>query len=782
MEPLSPDAPAATGSREKPRPDPQAPAHTGHERPKRHSRSVCLSLEALFASLASLVCVAWVLQLWRADLTLPLRYAPVDDTKFYLALVKGIAENGWYLSNPHLGAPFGQQLSDYPQGADNLNLGLVRTLTLFTSNAALIVNLFFLLTFALVSFIAHLVLRSQGLSAAAAGVASVLYSLLAYHFFRGESHLLLSAYYAVPLAAYLFLGLLGDKRLFARRVGTHRRWLAWASRRSLATVAICVLIGSENLYYAAFAAALIALAAIVMGVLRRWRAVLTGLGIVLLVSASVAANLAPSLIYRAGHGTNSALERSAAFTEQSDEAFSLRLSNLILPVPESRIAPLRRIAAKYDRVIAPGYCESCYASLGTVGTVGLLWLILTALAALAGAGVVGLGSRRLVRHASLGVILAIAIGTIGGLASLIEVFVTPDIRAWNRISVFIAFLSLLAVGLLLDALRGALAPKRWGAPLAAVACAAVLVFGVYDQTSVSFVPAYSATAREWNSDAKFVQEIEARLPQRASVFQLPYVPFPEGYPETPVGDQIATYSTKYESLRGYLHSSTLRWSYGATKGRAGDWSSQLTGQPLSYVVAAAAAAGFDGLWVDPAGFEPAKATQIRAALRSLLGQAALLSPRADLWFFDLRPYLERLRQTNPPSLLSLLRERTLRPLSMACRAGGLELVNPSKSPRAAALTVHIARAGHRYDATHSAAPAGQAEDYPATASVAVTRRLNLPAGRSFTGVRQPGSSVSGQVLYATLTDEALSGFARDGGAAADTLVPGLSGPPCAGAQ
>ena len=106
---------------------------------------------------------------WRADLTVPLRYAPVDDTKFYLMLVKGIVEHGWYLSNSHLGAPFGQQLSDYPQGADNLNLALVRCLALFTSNPALIVNLFFLLTFALVSFVAHLVLRSLGLSAIAAG-------------------------------------------------------------------------------------------------------------------------------------------------------------------------------------------------------------------------------------------------------------------------------------------------------------------------------------------------------------------------------------------------------------------------------------------------------------------------------------------------------------------------------------------------------------------------------------------------------------------------------------
>ena len=346
------------------------------------------------------------------------------------------------------------------------------------------------------------------------------------------------------------------------------------------------------------------------------------LAIVLLISASVAANLAPSLIYRAEHGSNTALERSAAFTEQSDEAFSLRPANLVLPAPESRIAPLRDIAKKYDQAIAPATASPAMRASAQSARSAFCGWSLAALAALAGAGAVWLGARRLVRHASLGVILAVAVGTVGGLASLIEVFVTPDIRAWNRISVFIAFLSLLAVGLLLDMLRGALSRRRRGALLGGVASAAVLLFGVYDQTSASFVPSYAATAREWSSDAKFVQEIEATLPRGASVFQLPYVPFPEGYPETPVGDQVATYSTKYESLRGYLHSSTLRWSYGAMKGRAADWSAQLAGQPLSYVVAAAAAAGFDGLWVDPAGFEPARRRSCGRRCRACSADAA----------------------------------------------------------------------------------------------------------------------------------------------------------------
>src|SRR5271154_147533 len=134
-----------------------------------------LVLEALLAAGLSVLFAVWVLRLWRGDLGVPLRYTPVDDTKFYLMLVKGIVDHGSYASNPSLGAPFGQQLIDYPQGADSLNLLLIRLLALVSSNPALIINLFFLATFALTGFTAHLVLRALGGRGPLAGVAAGLF-------------------------------------------------------------------------------------------------------------------------------------------------------------------------------------------------------------------------------------------------------------------------------------------------------------------------------------------------------------------------------------------------------------------------------------------------------------------------------------------------------------------------------------------------------------------------------------------------------------------------------
>ncbi len=750
---------------------------SGRRRARLRAARGGVAVEALLVGASSVLIAAAALHLWRADLGVPFRYAPVDDAKFYLMLVKGIVEHGWYATNSTLGAPFGQRLSDYPQGADNLSLVLVRALAVVSSDPATIVNVFFLLTFALAGLASHAVLRSLDVSARPAAIASILFALLPYHFFRGESHLLLSAYYAVPLSAYLFLAVLGGRSLFSPQRSGRMRWV---SRRSATTLALCMAIGSASLYYATFAVVLLAGAVLVSLLAGRRRGALRGTVALLLVGLSVAANLAPSLIYRSAHGGNRALERSAAFTESSQEAFPLRLADLILPPPDSRIPALRSLTRRYDTTIAPGYCEACHASLGAVGTVGFGWLVLGALSVLA--GVAGwFARRRLLRDASIGVLIAVAVGSIGGVSSLIEVFVTPDIRAWNRISVFIAFFSLVASATLIERVLAMLPAGRRGAALGALACAAILAVGVFDQTSDTFIPAYSGEARQWRSDQGFVEAIERRLPRDAAIFQLPYVPFPEGYPETPVGDQVATYATKYEALRGYLHSTTLRFSYGAVKGRPEDWPAQLAEHPLDYVLAAAAAAGFDGLWFDPAGFEPSKALQLRGALRQLLGVGPLSSAAGDLQFYDMRPYLARLRRSHTSQQLDLLKTRTLRPLSASCDAGGLSLENPSASATPATLTLRLAHSGTPPQTARALPPDGQAGDVAASATETITRRITLAPGASAIALADlaPRDAAHAIVLDVALTDEALKRFQTARVGAPGAVLAGLTGPPCA---
>ncbi len=85
-------------------------------------------VEGPAVALIALASAAWVLQLWRANMATPFHYTPLDDTKFYLMLIRSVIRFGWVNAGSSLGAPFGQQLADFPQGGDNLNILMIRGL------------------------------------------------------------------------------------------------------------------------------------------------------------------------------------------------------------------------------------------------------------------------------------------------------------------------------------------------------------------------------------------------------------------------------------------------------------------------------------------------------------------------------------------------------------------------------------------------------------------------------------------------------------------------------
>src|SRR2546423_2328011 len=258
---------------------------------------------ALGAALVSLVVLAWVMRLWRGDLSIPLVYE--FDGLWHGELVKSIVDHGWYQVNNNLGAPFGQRLYDVPQSADNLQLLIIRAISEFASGYGTVINLYYLLSFPLIVVSAFYVLRRLGVSPAVAGCCSVLFALAPYHFLRRELHLFLSGYYAVPLGAYLFLTVLAGEALFARRAGSARGVLAFASRRTLITLAICAVIGSASIYYAGFTLILVAAAvalALIAG--RDRKRALGGVLACAAIVAMLAVDLAPPVVYRRPHRAN----------------------------------------------------------------------------------------------------------------------------------------------------------------------------------------------------------------------------------------------------------------------------------------------------------------------------------------------------------------------------------------------------------------------------------------------------------------------------------------------
>ncbi len=563
----------------------------------------------------SLGILTWVLQLWKANLRIPFAYD--GDALFYSMIIKAIVQKGWYLQNDYLGMPGGQYLYDYPM-ADSLHFFIVKILSWFTRDYALLLNCYYILTFPLTALIALAVLRQFKVTYGHGIIASLLYAFVPYHFYRGEFHFCLAAYYLTPLAILLAIWIQsGEQVLVWRNPESTRFGMAIKDRKSILAVVICILISSAGVYYAFFACFLLIVAGLAGYANRKdLRPALTAAAMVLIISLGVAANVVPTIRYEMAHGKNREAAHRYAW---ESERFGLKVMHLILPIEGHRARFLAKLRNKYNQDL-PEVNESALTSLGAIGAIGFLALLAWFLF---GERITPSGS--LLRHLGLLNLSALLLGTVGGLGSMFAFFISPNIRCYNRISIYIAFLSLAAVAILLDRLLQ-YRRKTIGTRLMHVcALTVLLLLGVLDQTNAQWVPNYADLCKQYRIDDKFIREIEALLPAKSMILQLPYFPFPEHEPVQKLQD--------YQLLRPYLHSTSLRWSYAAMKGRESDlWQREVARKPVDEMVTNASLVGFTGICIDRLGYADG-GTELERQLLELLKTQPLVSDDQRLVFF-----------------------------------------------------------------------------------------------------------------------------------------------------
>jgi hypothetical protein len=593
--------------------------------------------------------LAWALELWRADLRVPLvTSAPSSrwDTDELLAAVKGMLESGWWLRNPYLAAPFGMQLYDFPHPM-NLDMFVMKLMSLFSSNYAVVTNLYFLLTFPLIVISSIFALRLFGVSYASALVASILFAFMPYHFMRGEGHLFLSAYYLIPLVAMVVLWVWFDRLRPSREPEEQGR--PGPGRRFRCAILVAILVGCGEIYYAFFACFLLCVAAVAAALrIRSWKVAGPAMMLIAITVLSLAANGAPCIAYEWTHGWNS---RGVVRFPQEAEVYGLKITEMLLPVTGHRLRYLAALKDRYLRLTQtpflarmepiygrPGHPfanEADDASLGIVAGAGFLFLVGYLMWASKA------GDEDLLRPLAVLTIAAVLLGTVGGFGSLFAFVATPVFRGFDRISIFIAFFCLFAVALLLDRLRRTLERFRFAEALWYTGLAVVLCVGIFDQTTPEFVPQYKHLADEYLGDAEFVTQIEVSVPPESMIFQLPYAPMPE---QGPINKMRG-----WDLFKGYLHSEKLRWSYGVMTGRPeATWAKQFEGESLDQVVKTLAFAGFEGIYIDRYGYSDG-ASGIESSLESVLRESPIVSSNGRLSFFTLTEFVKSLKSEYSPA-------------------------------------------------------------------------------------------------------------------------------------
>lgn len=537
-------------------------------------------LEAAIVALGNLLAILIYGGFAPADLQVPLSYD--GDALQHQMWIKSIIEEGWLFHNARLGAPFAAVHLDYPI-PDLGTLLAIKAMGFVSSDPIVVFNLLFLSSFFLVPLSAHFVARLLGLPGPISAVVATAFNLLPFHFIR-IGHLFYTLYFTIPVFVFLSLRLLS---------GAHARQAGTLATRLLIVAAAAAF----GVYNAAFGFALLVFVGLYV-----WRTDTKARFEAFLLAGAIVASLAicllPYAVHRITHGPNAEATKRLA---SDSELYGTRLTLLMLPPPEHRVRAFARVGQQFHE---RGHLinENRASWLGTAGAAGLVLSIL---------GVLGLIFRRptttTLLDASRANLYMFLIGTMGGLGALFNHVVWTQLRAYNRISPFIAFLSLVLLAMAVVCRWKSLSinsPRAWvvGISLSLLVAADLVAEpGVLKRMS----DAYRA---RYERHAEFARHLVDALPANAMVFQLPHQRFPEAPPVNRVGS--------YDGVYPYLHTSGLRFSFGAMRATPeANWQDEIALKPPQALAAALADYGFSAILIDRKGYADGGGA-IKEALRS----------------------------------------------------------------------------------------------------------------------------------------------------------------------
>lgn len=518
----------------------------------------------------------------------------------------------------------------------SLDSQIIWALSLVSHDPVVLANLFYYLSFPLVTLSFLFVARHWGVSYGSALAFGLCYSFLYNHFFRNINHLNLSCYALVPLYVCILLWLTQKRPLFfARYMG--RKGVQFFSFKPLCTVIVLLLLAPIDYYYLYFFVLLLPFT-----VLIRLRKGLTMghvgsfLIVFLLAAASMYKYVVPDMVYKiiepqkyAQIKDNKSLVQGSQYISGygNAEEYALKMSQLLLPVDSHRCNVLAEIKKGYNQHHQTN--ENTSASLGFLASIAFVWLI--------GLIFCARNPYSKASHLALLNLACLVVATVGGVGALIPVGVKAmgidsallDVRSYNRISMFIACLAFLLLCLGWDHLLYRLKKSRWlPRTFKTLSCLvlslALAMVSIWDQT-----PAWDFSkwdlpfeASAFQQDKAFVRLLEQEV-EKGAIFQLPATV--HHTPPFDTSPEDAFYYT--DMYTGYIFSRQLQWSFGADiDSPQFRWYLQTSRLPVSEMLQELGALGFKGILIDTAGYtadENERIRQLKGTLNSEMVRGGL---------------------------------------------------------------------------------------------------------------------------------------------------------------
>jgi phosphoglycerol transferase len=465
---------------------------------------------------------------------------------------------------------------------------------------AIVLNIYYLLTFPLAAVTALALFRHLGLSRLMALGLSLVFALQPYHFDRGQGHLMLAAYWHVPLMALGVFWLLRPAGL--RDAEGVPLWRSWRCRLAFLFALLGVLGGH---YYAFFSCLFYVTAGVYTALHTRRRSPLLEAGVLIAaIGLGGVLNLLPNVIFWASEGSNRAVSaKGPALSEQC----SLRVTPMLLPHRHHRLSLLRGLTAAYDKQSPLPHVER-QSSVGVIAGLGLI--------ALCGIGLFGRRGDAPLHGLGVVVLAGLLVASVSGFGTLFAYLVSPQIHGYGRMTPYLALFGLAAAGLL-------------AAPLARrpLILLPVLMLAVLDVLPAATEPDRPTARTQFDGARRFAAAVQEAVPAGTAVYQLPGSRFP---------------LERYDYLDLYLFTRGLRLSAPAMINRpAATWQEEVELLPADLFLERIALTGFEALVID----RRVRCTPLMDAVEKLLTEESAPVIRGEKRaFFDLRPHIARLRQ------------------------------------------------------------------------------------------------------------------------------------------
>lgn len=558
------------------------------------------------------------------DLAYPMSYDGGDGMS-YLTNAVMLTEGSTVVETDRLGAPYGYVGYDFYassfHGFDNM---LLKILVGITNHPALSVNILFLLLFPMISLSSYFVLRQMRVKQWVAVGGALTYAFMPYLFMRGMNHFVLASYYFVPMSILYCVWIYQDDNFMCFNKGFFKNWKNW-----FAIILSACIANNGIAYYAFFTCFFLIVTGLVKALkekkLRYFGKACSLIGFVVLF---MLISLIPTFNYILKNGVN---DEGVVRTIDGVETYSLKIAQLFMPLNSHGNSYLEGIINEYNEAM-PLVNENYMSYLGVMGCVGFLILLVVLF-------LKNMGDDKpfkvQLEILSLLNIAGILLATIGGFGSLFGLLVTAMIRCYNRISIFIAFIAIAAVCILLSVLCDRIwSIEKYGAAVRnciyggfAAVVSLVMLWGIWFQYP-GLMYDYLGFKEYFISDKEFIESIEAKLPEGAMIYQLPYHEYPEGGSVNDMND--------YDLWVGYIHSKNLRWSYGGVVGREADnWLRTIDNSDIPDMIKKIKEKGFQGIYIDRRAYEDDELHELESELEKELGVQPMISSNKKLSFFNI---------------------------------------------------------------------------------------------------------------------------------------------------